>query len=287
MLNDHHSIFTTKDDLGDLPRTDLLDDPDANIKQIEKNIQRITNQNKNFLLLIIVPDKTREKREVSEETLDLEPTNEPPSGPILYRGKSRSDKTKDSYGLLYSALPLQLKINSTVLYLGEPQADLIYVDTLPKSTTTRLNVNIPNVDDTGRKITLRFIFTWANSYWDLGSVKITDSEMIDNELKVDKEITAPDQFSYHCTGSTVFSDPENDIYLEATNLQVQINSQSGVFDDAYDCVSFTTVPIWSGLLVVGLLIFALFLSLIAIGDIKTMDKFDNQKTKPLTITFSE
>lgn len=67
-------------------------------------------------------------------------------------------------------------------------------------------------------------------------------------------------------------------------MQVQPVTKDRRFGDAYNCVPFTTAPIWSGLFVTALLCLGLLVGLSALGSIKTMDKFDNSKTKQLTIT---
>ncbi|KAJ8931793.1 hypothetical protein NQ314_015249 [Rhamnusium bicolor] len=164
-------------------------------------------------------------------------------------------------------------------HLGNTYSDMIIYD-------TRLNVNVKPLEG-GDKVTLRFSFSWLNGYWTLPSVKITDTNTNgDYNLTTDENIMAPAHFSYHCNGHTVFSD-SNGVELHIYDLQVQTDSKNGKFGDANDCVSFTTAPIWSGLFVTTLLGIGLIVALTAIMDIKTMDKFDNYKTKNLTITISE
>lgn len=106
-------------------------------------------------------------------------------------------------------------------------------------------------------------------------------------LTTKREIMAPKRFSYHCSGLTVFSDPVNKLELHFSELQLQMNVTRNKFDDAYDCVPFTTGPIWSGLFVTFILAVGLVVALNAIVNIKTMDKFDNHKTKQLTVTVFE
>lgn len=151
---------------------------------------------------------------------------------------------------------------------------------------TRLNVNVIPQNGEG-KITLRFSFTWVNGYWYMKSVKITDTNTNkDYNLTTEEEVMASAQFSYHCNGVTVFSDASG-TELQIQDLQVQPDSRNGKFDDANDCVPFTTVPIWSGLFITAILGLGLIIALSAIMDIKTMDKFDNHKTKNLVITVSD
>ena len=59
------------------------------------------------------------------------------------------------------------------------------------------------------------------------------------------------------------------------------------FGDAYDCVGFTSIPIWSGLFVTAILLFIITFGLTMMMDIKTMDRFDDPKGKTITVTASE
>lgn len=60
-----------------------------------------------------------------------------------------------------------------------------------------------------------------------------------------------------------------------------------MFNDAYDCVGFTTIPIWSGLFVTFILAVIMTMGLTMIMDIKTMDRFDDPKGKTIIINASE
>ncbi|XP_044754259.1 uncharacterized protein LOC123313439 [Coccinella septempunctata] len=281
LVNDSFSAYTANDDLLDVDTIALSGDETSDLKRIEKDVEEAKYKNQDTLFFIISPTEFRSKREIEED--ELITTSPESKGPVAYIGKSITD---EKYGIIYSSTPLLLRINKTDLYLNGRENDLTSVDTVPRESITRLNVNILLADK--RKIMLRFIFLWADSYWYLTSVRISGTSYNTTyTLAIDKEVYAPEQFSYHCSGETVFSDTVNDVYLYLTNMQVQIDSSKESFGDSYDCISFTTVPIWSGIFVSSLLIFVLLLSLVALWDIKTMDKFDNYKTKQLTITVSE
>ncbi|XP_045474600.1 uncharacterized protein LOC123680647 [Harmonia axyridis] len=281
LASDDFSAYSTNDDLSDIDTIALTGDEESDFEKIKKDIENAKKENENILFLIVSNSEPRSKREIEDEEVVV--STPEPIGPVAYIGKSITD---DKYGIIYSSTPLLLRINKTDLYLNGKENGLTSVDTVPRESITRLNVNILLADK--RKIMLRFIFSWVDGYWYLTSVRIS-STSYDTKytLTIDKEVYAPERFSYHCSGETIFSDTTNDVYLYLTNMQVQIDSAKESFDDAYDCVSFTTVPIWSGIFVSSLLIVVLLLSIVALWDIKTMDKFDNQKTKPLSITVSE
>lgn len=238
----------------------------------------------NFLSVIIVPNR-RSRRDADESTtssytttFEPEEIEKKPEGSVMYIGKSLKET---SYTMLYSSEPLLLQINDTKYSLGNTKPDLITLD-------NRLNVIIPVGNR--KKITLRFNFSKLNGYWSLLYVRI-ESTAISTPANLTASgapsIGAPIRLSYHCSGETVLTDASATISLTIYDLQLQIDAGKKRFDSANDCVNFTTVPIWSGIFVTALLGFGLTIALIAIMDIKTMDKFDNQKTKQLSITISE
>ncbi|CAG9819197.1 unnamed protein product [Phaedon cochleariae] len=263
--------------------TDLTGDAEKDVEYILKVLSE--RKSDNILSVILIPEPgKRPKRQIVDgdnttEQNDIEKSTKPiPKGPVIYR---KQNINNNLYALLYSSKPLLLKRNDTeplMLYLGNTDEDMITYD-------TRLNVIIPV--KVGGKITLRFSFTWLNGYWYMSSVKIRDTETSrDYNLTTKEDINAPAHFSYHCNGYTLFSD-SNGTELFIYDLQVQIDSQNGKFGDANDCVTFTTVPIWSGLFVTSILGLGFIVALTAMMDIKTMDKFDNHKTKNIAITVSE
>lgn len=136
-------------------------------------------------------------------------------------------------------------------------------------------------------MTLRFKFPWQSGYWSLFSVEFVGLDAKQYNLTLSSPITAPRYFSYHCAGEIVFRDTENGLELFLYDVQAQPDTRSHRFSNAYDCVPFTTAPIWSGIFTVFVLLAGLTVGLVAIGSIKTMDKFDNHKTKQLTITVWE
>ncbi|KAJ9579262.1 hypothetical protein L9F63_024630, partial [Diploptera punctata] len=64
-------------------------------------------------------------------------------------------------------------------------------------------------------------------------------------------------------------------------------NEDRIFGDAYDCVYFFTVPIWSGLFVCIIFSLIMIFGLCMIMDIKTMDRFDDPKGKTITINVAE
>lgn len=84
------------------------------------------------------------------------------------------------------------------------------------------------------------------------------------------------------------------VFFLATNFrlyffQIQLffdksgNETNPKFSDAYDCVGFTSIPIWSGLFITAILLMILTFGITMMMDIRTMDKFDDPKGKTITI----
>ncbi|CAH0555315.1 unnamed protein product [Brassicogethes aeneus] len=271
IISGYKSAYNPNGNINAEQAIELSDIFDSDFKIIKQTINT-----KDFLAVLYIPN-TRFKREVEGSSSTTSTTVETiefkkPEGPVIYVGQNK-DKL---YTLMYSSKPLLLRVKDEKIYLGTTPQDMITVD-------KRLNVNV--VLENGDKVSLRFSFITVYGYWSMTSVKITDTmNNMNFNLNITSDVTASVHFSYHCSGQTVFADKANDVELYLYDMQIQIDSENGKFSDADDCVPFTSAPIWSGLFVTFLLGFVLMIALVAILDIKTMDKFDNAKTKNLSIT---
>lgn len=198
----------------------------------------------------------------------------PDYGPGIYYAKEKA--------MLYSSLypVLRLSENDTENVYILKKAALVTADKRDQITRLIITFSLEEAE----KVVLRFRFlTTSNGYWSLQIVELQDTNHKDWTLSTTQDISAARGFSFHCSGLTVFRNGTTTLTL--TNIQVQpapIAKQR--FNDAYDCVNFTTIPIWSGLLVTAILGVALSFAIIAISNIRTMDRFDDPKGKPLTIS---
>lgn len=224
-------------------------------------------------LIMFLNTNDRHKRDADFLSTEQSPQEETAEGPVVYN---------TTEAIIYSAKPLLLKINATNIYLGK--AYLVTANTGKRLSYKIIKANIKTDDG---KLFLSFLFPYTDSYWYMTSIEIELPDGNKYNLTSKREIMAPKRFSYHCSGLTVFTDPVNKLELHFSELQLQMNVTSNKFDDAYDCVPFTTGPIWSGLFVTFILAIGLIVALNAIMSIKTMDKFDNHKTKQLTVTVFE
>lgn len=140
---------------------------------------------------------------------------------------------------------------------------------------------------------LTFIFEVRTAgYYTLKTVNYEPVGQTNNNqnLTTNADIVFPFKFSYHCSHNILFQ--KNLTLLSIADLQVQIDPQvSGngkvSFSDAYDCVGFTTIPIWTGIFVTAILALIIIWGLTMIIDIRTMDRFDDPKGKTITVTASQ
>ncbi|XP_034949970.1 uncharacterized protein [Chelonus insularis] len=140
-------------------------------------------------------------------------------------------------------------------------------------TRTRLDLNI-TVKSAG--------------YYTLRTVNLYQDDKLIGEMVAQTEIVWPRNFSYHCTQHTVFHNKTGNrtttLYL--SNMQIQLDYIKK-FADAYDCVGFTSIPIWAGIFVTSILAIIMIWGLTMVMDIRTMDRFDDPKGKTITISTTE
>ncbi|KAL6262658.1 hypothetical protein P5V15_005451 [Pogonomyrmex californicus] len=144
-----------------------------------------------------------------------------------------------------------------------------------------LTIKFIDVDDIG-SLTLEFFFNKNGSYYTWSQINYEAGNII---LRSKRDISFPKNFSYHCFPKTVFAN--GNAYLNITDMQVQVDSKNGTFSDAYDCVGFTSIPIWTGIFVTTILGLIMIWALTMIMDIRTMDRFDDPKGKTITISAAE
>lgn len=150
--------------------------------------------------------------------------------------------------------------------------------------TVILTIKFTGVENINN-LMLEFFFEIKSiGYYTLSKVNYEIDNKVDSSLLTKRDISFPFNFSYHCSPQTVFTN--DSIYLSITEMQVQIDNNV-TFNDAYDCVGFTSIPIWTGIFVTIILGLIMIWALIMIMDIRTMDRFDDPKGKTITISTSE
>lgn len=146
-----------------------------------------------------------------------------------------------------------------------------------------LTIKFTGVENINNLILEFFFEIKSIGYYTLSKVNYEIDNKVES-LLTKRDISFPFNFSYHCSPQTVFTN--DSIYLSIMEMQVQIDSNA-TFNDAYDCVGFTSIPIWTGIFVTIILGLIMIWALIMIMDIRTMDRFDDPKGKTITISTSE
>lgn len=194
----------------------------------------------------------------------------------------------------------QLFLNDTIFYYTSGDA-LVTLDTISEYIAITYSANDDNgtitLSGTGRsqnttELTVDFQFIRsASGYWFLQETAVVFGNVNFAQI-TNATIYAPLSFSYAC-GNQTFRNSSSSFSIMFPQFQAQplfritnLNQQ-GKFDDPYNCVGFTTIPIWSGLFVTFIFMLIMTFGLTMMMDIKTMDRFDDAKGKTITINTSE
>lgn len=198
--------------------------------------------------------------------------------------------------LLYSSQRLSLKVPGIADNITLP-LKLTYNEDGQgtKDSPLKLNLQFNGTNSDIVKHKLSFIFEVKSSgYYMLRTINYehVGQNSSNQNLTTNTDIVFPFRFSYHCSREIIFR--KNFTTLNITDLQVQVYpvsheklDEKKVFSDAYDCVGFTTVPIWTGIFVTAILALIMIWALTMIIDIRTMDRFDDPKGKTITISSQE
>ncbi|KAJ2940013.1 hypothetical protein O0L34_g14044 [Tuta absoluta] len=201
----------------------------------------------------------------------------------LYNATGQSGKN----ALFYSSSWPELELaDGTSIVLNTPVGE-------PTVKQTRLyNILVVRFadGDSTNKITLEFSFKQSAGWWQAVGVEIRRGlETTGVTLQAPPPPEAPAAVlgrSFHCSLPLVYSSSEGTLTFKDVRMQAFMDSTEK-FADSFDCIGFMTVPIWSGLLVSAIMLGALAISVVMILDIRTMDRFENCRSKQLTITVNE
>ncbi|KAG6795024.1 hypothetical protein HZU73_09474 [Apis mellifera caucasica] len=210
---------------------------------------------------------------------------------ILTNNKDKHFIVSSHRVLLYSSQPLLLKLEN-----NKNEIELLnFISYKDEPGTKKSSSNlILTFNETMNQHELVFMFEVKTAgYFTLKTVQYTyyiNSKLSNQQnLITNTDIVFPFNFSYHCSQNIIF---KNDtIRLHITDLQVQLipenKNNTRTFNDAYDCVGFTSIPIWTGIFVTAILALIMIWALTMIIDIRTMDRFDDPKGKTITISSQE
>ncbi|XP_063701183.1 uncharacterized protein LOC134831393 [Culicoides brevitarsis] len=227
----------------------------------------------------IIQEQMRVRRAADASTTDT-PTEEPVQNNYIYIAKNR--------GLIWTAEPPVLKIGPNKSY--ELTTHTV-ATTDERKEDNKFKIQVVFALDNKQKAALKFQFIRNfGGWWTMKSVDVeyNDGEKKTFALQVEgNEPSAPLNYSYHCPNRILFKGRNHSVTLTMKGIQVQPYYTNDKFGIAYDCVTFFTVPIWSGIFVTFILLFLLTIALIAVAEIKTPNKFESKSGAQLTFTVQE
>lgn len=143
-------------------------------------------------------------------------------------------------------------------------------------------------------VNLALNFRHYSGYWFFDSITL-QQDSITEELPSAAEVFAVDGFSYRCGDRITFrtiNSTNTQYNVTFVDLKVQpffgtLNESMMVYGESFNCVGFFSVPIWSALFVVFILLSITFYGIMMMMDIRTMDRFDDPKGKTITINAAE
>ncbi|XP_038220975.1 V-type proton ATPase subunit S1 [Zerene cesonia] len=189
-------------------------------------------------------------------------------------------------GLRFYTKNIIITSKSGVTHLHGITASNSVIDAMAMNTTL----------DFGGNQSIVLYFTQKQGYWFMDSITYSQSQpTFTEELAGQSEVYALMGFSYRCGQNATFNsgNDTNQMSLTFQDLKVQPffkdtnSSDTPPFGDSFNCVGFFSVPIWSGLFVVFILLAITFYGIMMMMDIRTMDRFDDPKGKTITINAAE
>ncbi|KAL4714784.1 hypothetical protein ACJJTC_002643 [Scirpophaga incertulas] len=158
------------------------------------------------------------------------------------------------------------------------------------STVMNTTISFSNIPSASFSLNFRM----EMGYWFFDSITLQNGSIVE-ELPATSDVYAIEGFSYRCGQNVTFNsvnDTSTPFKLTFVDLKVQpffktMNESDMAFGDSFNCVGFFSVPIWSGLFVVFVLLAITFYGIMMMMDIRTMDRFDDPKGKTITINAAE
>ncbi|XP_053207803.1 V-type proton ATPase subunit S1-like [Panonychus citri] len=139
----------------------------------------------------------------------------------------------------------------------------------------------------------------ANNYWVLANstvnLKVGNDAGRVFDLRT-SEIYAANTFSFHCSQAKInsirlSSDNSGDyVIVSVKRLQFQpfiSRNPNMFFTDNYDCAKWFTISTWMGFLAILLFTVIVATGVYFLSQIRTMDRFENPKAKPISVPTTE
>jgi len=154
------------------------------------------------------------------------------------------------------------------------------------------------------KLNLDFQFTQVGGHWHSPTVEVStqkgaqhNNEYTKTTLRLNRnqELGAPVGHCFSCGETLVYHQqvavngtkpaPKTVMNLRMNGVQIQAFMGAATqFGDSWDCSGFFTPGVWMGLIASGMATAILLYGMCMITDIKTMDRFDDPKGKPIMLT---
>ncbi|CAH2062294.1 unnamed protein product, partial [Iphiclides podalirius] len=189
----------------------------------------------------------------------------------------------------YKMNGLRLYLNRLLVSEGNKTT---WLDNLESSTTQFDDAMMSTTMNFGAD-NLQLNFVENNGYWSFGTVILTRAG-VNETLYPEVEVYSIKGWSYRCAENVTFSTVNETVPYAVTFIDMKVqpyfrstNESELVFGESLNCVGFFSVPIWSGLFVVFVLLAITFYGIMMMLDIRTMDRFDDPKGKTITINTSE
>ncbi|XP_023939784.1 V-type proton ATPase subunit S1 [Bicyclus anynana] len=183
---------------------------------------------------------------------------------------------------------LKLYVNKVLLNVDSVETNVTTIDSA--SSVINENQNMSTTLTFG-DVSLTLNFLSKAGYWYFSSVTYQQASRVVGLLP-QNELFVPLGFSYRCGQDLTFSNTTNQtVIVQFRDIKVQPyfaeSNETLVYGDSINCVGFFSVPIWSGLFVVFILLAITFYGIMMMMDIRTMDRFDDPKGKTITINAGE
>lgn len=154
-------------------------------------------------------------------------------------------------------------------------------------------------------LTFNISYLKAFGWWELSSLEVDANgqiaggrfhETFEGNVMKSVAIGASKRFSYACGRPPALHFSKDEKYttvygIKFRNLQIQPfewkRSPGNFTNDVDDCVPFFSIGIWMFLVVAAVLLLVVFFGIGMISSLKTMDRFDDPKGKPLVINAKE
>ena len=168
------------------------------------------------------------------------------------------------------------------------------------TNVTKISITYKNETTIAQEVTLALVFDiYQGGYWELkdseSTVTVKDSETYEFNL-TDNSVYANHDFSFSCGEMNLRARDLkknkviHQLRMVIHRMQLQPyppKSEQLVFLDSFDCSTWFTIPLLSGLAVSILLTSILAMGVYALLMIKTPDRFESVKSKPLLIATSD